>query len=53
MPRPGRLNRPQASQHHEDHGRFRWSKTWRVPTSGAIGRARLRLGAQPVKVLFA
>ncbi|WP_371097049.1 transposase domain-containing protein, partial [Streptomyces sanglieri] len=41
MPRPGQLRER------------RWSKTWRVPTSGAIGRARLRLGAEPMKALFA
>jgi hypothetical protein len=31
----------------------RWVGTWRVPTSGAIGRARLRLGPEPLKALFA
>ncbi|UQA91545.1 IS4 family transposase [Streptomyces halobius] len=30
----------------------RW-KTWRVPTTAAIGRARLRLGPEPLKALFA
>lgn len=51
-----------SGQGYEEVGRLltqgmererRWSKTWRVPTSGAIGRARLRLGAEPVKALFA
>jgi Insertion element 4 transposase N-terminal/Transposase DDE domain len=31
----------------------RWEKPWRVPTTGAIGRARRRLGPEPLKVLFA
>ncbi|MDF3288133.1 IS4 family transposase [Streptomyces silvisoli] len=31
----------------------RWEGTWRVPSTGAIGRARLRLGSEPLKVLFA
>lgn len=31
----------------------RWVKGWRVPTSGAIGRARLRLGPEPLRALFA
>ncbi|MEU2874730.1 IS4 family transposase [Streptomyces olivoreticuli] len=31
----------------------RWEKPWRVPTTGAIGRARARLGPEPLKVLFA
>ncbi|WP_331772213.1 IS4 family transposase (plasmid) [Embleya sp. NBC_00888] len=31
----------------------RWVGTWRVPTTGAIGRARLRLGPEPLRVLFA
>ncbi|WP_327687336.1 IS4 family transposase [Streptomyces sp. NBC_00467] len=30
----------------------RWDKGWRVPTTGAIGRARRRLGPEPLKVLF-
>ncbi|WP_329362138.1 IS4 family transposase [Streptomyces sp. NBC_00669] len=30
----------------------RWVKAWRVPTTGAIGRARLRLGPEPLRVLF-
>jgi hypothetical protein len=51
-----------SGQGYEEVGRLltqglererRWSKTWRVPTSGAIGRARLRLGAEPLKALFA
>ncbi|MFJ7274678.1 transposase domain-containing protein, partial [Kitasatospora sp. NPDC098663] len=28
-------------------------RSWRVPTTAAIGRARRRLGVEPVKVLFA
>ncbi len=31
----------------------RWKVTWRVPTTAAIGRARLRLGPEPLKALFA
>jgi hypothetical protein len=31
----------------------RWQRTWRVPTTAAIGRARLRLGPEPLKALFA
>ncbi|MFE2183530.1 transposase domain-containing protein [Streptomyces sp. NPDC059455] len=31
----------------------RWKGTWRVPTTAAIGRARLRLGPEPLKTLFA
>lgn len=31
----------------------RWSGTWRVPTTAAIGRARLRLGPEPLRALFA
>lgn len=31
----------------------RWEGTWRVPTTAAIGRARLRLGPEPLKALFA
>ncbi|MFE7113187.1 IS4 family transposase [Streptomyces sp. NPDC057575] len=30
----------------------RWEKPWRVPTTAAIGRARRRLGPEPLKVLF-
>ncbi|MFB8776859.1 IS4 family transposase, partial [Streptomyces broussonetiae] len=30
----------------------RWVKTWRVPTTAAIGRARLRLGPEPLRALF-
>ncbi|MDF3291898.1 IS4 family transposase [Streptomyces silvisoli] len=30
----------------------RWEKAWQVPTTAAIGRARRRLGPQPLKVLF-
>lgn len=30
----------------------RWKGTWRVPTTAAIGRARLRLGPEPLKALF-
>ncbi|MGA6160423.1 IS4 family transposase [Stenotrophomonas sp. NPDC087984] len=30
----------------------RWRGTWRVPTTAAIGRARLRLGPEPLKALF-
>ncbi|MDV9203186.1 transposase domain-containing protein, partial [Streptomyces sp. Wh19] len=42
---------PFSGQGYEEVGRLltqglererRWPKTWRVPTSGAIGRARLR-----------
>ncbi|MFQ6198168.1 IS4 family transposase [Streptomyces sp. NPDC000405] len=29
-----------------------WEKPWRVPTTGAIGRARRRLGPEPLKALF-
>ncbi|MFI1184139.1 IS4 family transposase [Streptomyces sp. NPDC020799] len=35
-----------------EHAR-RWDRPWRVPTTGAIGRARLRLGPEPLKALFA
>ena len=28
-------------------------RSWRVPTAAAIGRARRRLGVEPLKVLFA
>ncbi len=35
-----------------EHAR-RWEKPWRVPTTGAIGRARRRLGPEPLKALFA
>ncbi|MBT2505845.1 IS4 family transposase [Streptomyces sp. ISL-98] len=31
----------------------RWEKPWRVPTTAAIGRARRRLGPEPLRVLFA
>ncbi|MGD3113056.1 IS4 family transposase [Streptomyces sp. YGL11-2] len=31
----------------------RWEKPWQVPTTAAIGRARRRLGPQPLKGLFA
>jgi hypothetical protein len=31
----------------------RWKGTWRVPSTAAIGRARLRLGPEPLKALFA
>jgi hypothetical protein len=31
----------------------RWAKAWRVPTTAAIGRARLRLGPEPLRALFA
>ncbi len=31
----------------------RWEKPWRVPTTAEIGRARRRLGPEPLKVLFA
>ncbi|MFJ2591241.1 transposase domain-containing protein [Streptomyces sp. NPDC087538] len=31
----------------------RWEKPWQVPTTAAIGRARRRLGPEPLKVLFA
>lgn len=30
----------------------RWTGTWRVPTTAAIGRARLRLGPEPLRTLF-
>ncbi|MEU9115648.1 IS4 family transposase [Streptomyces sp. NPDC048483] len=30
----------------------RWKGTWRVPTTAAIGRARLRLGPEPLRALF-
>ncbi|WP_406053526.1 IS4 family transposase [Streptomyces sp. NBC_01077] len=30
----------------------RWDKPWPVPTTAAIGRARRRLGPEPLKVLF-
>jgi hypothetical protein len=30
----------------------RWSRPWRVPTTAAISRARVKLGAAPLKVLF-
>ncbi len=31
----------------------RWRDSWRVPTTAAIGRARLRLGPEPLRALFA
>ncbi|MFD6422823.1 IS4 family transposase [Streptomyces sp. NPDC060198] len=31
----------------------RWAAVWRVPTTAAIGRARLRLGPEPLRVPFA
>lgn len=31
----------------------RWARAWRVPTTAAIGRARLRLGPEPLRALFA
>ncbi|MEU1200971.1 IS4 family transposase [Streptomyces sp. NPDC005813] len=31
----------------------RWERPWRVPTTAAIGRARRRLGPEPLMVLFA
>jgi hypothetical protein len=34
-------------------GNQRWEGTWRVPSTAAIGRARLRLGPEPLKALFA
>ncbi|KJY24757.1 IS4 family transposase [Streptomyces sp. NRRL S-495] len=30
----------------------RWAAPWRVPTTAAIGRARLRLGPEPLRILF-
>ncbi|MFF8716352.1 transposase domain-containing protein, partial [Streptomyces sp. NPDC015184] len=30
-----------------------WEKPWHVPTTAAIGRARRRLGPEPLKALFA
>ncbi|MFF2412820.1 IS4 family transposase, partial [Streptomyces sp. NPDC058092] len=51
-----------SGQGYEEVGRLltqglerqgRWAKGWRVPTSGAIGRARLRLGPEVLKALFA
>ncbi|MEU4740932.1 IS4 family transposase [Actinosynnema sp. NPDC023658] len=30
----------------------RWSKPWRVPTTAAISRARVKLGPAPLKALF-
>ncbi|MEW1913759.1 transposase domain-containing protein, partial [Kitasatospora sp. NPDC085895] len=29
----------------------RWQDSWRVPTTAAIGRARLRLGPEPLRAL--
>jgi transposase IS4-like protein/DDE family transposase len=31
----------------------RWRGSWQVPTTGAISRARRRLGAEPLRALFA
>ncbi|MFE5826589.1 transposase domain-containing protein, partial [Streptomyces erythrochromogenes] len=31
----------------------RWRGRWEVPSTGAISRARARLGAEPLRVLFA
>ena len=31
----------------------RWGGSWQVPTTGAISRARRRLGAEPLRALFA
>lgn len=31
----------------------RWSGSWQVPTTAAISRARVRLGPEPLKALFA
>ncbi|MFF8916136.1 transposase domain-containing protein [Streptomyces sp. NPDC015032] len=51
-----------SGQGYEEVGRFltqgleserRWTKAWRVSASGVIGRARLRLGPEVLKVLFA
>ncbi|GAA2969282.1 IS4 family transposase [Streptomyces enissocaesilis] len=33
-------------------GLRRWDKPWRVPTTAAIGRARRRLGPEPLRMLF-
>ncbi|MFE5828259.1 IS4 family transposase [Streptomyces erythrochromogenes] len=50
-----------SGQGYEEVGRLlaqglervgRWEKPWRVPTTGAIGRARRRLGPEPLRVLF-
>ena len=30
----------------------RWRGSWQVPTTGAIARARARLGAEPLRALF-
>lgn len=30
----------------------RWSRPWRVPTTAAISRARVKLGVEPMKALF-
>ncbi|MER5889010.1 transposase domain-containing protein, partial [Streptomyces sp. NPDC001941] len=30
----------------------RWERPWQVPTTAAIGRARRRVGPQPLKTLF-
>lgn len=29
-----------------------WRKEWKIPTTGAISKARMRLGEQPLKLLF-
>lgn len=29
-----------------------WDRRWRVPTTGAISQARIRLGAEPMRLLF-
>ena len=30
-----------------------WAKSWNVPTKAALFKARMRLGAQPLRELFA
>ena len=30
----------------------RWRKSWRVPTTGALTQARVRLGSEPMRLLF-
>ncbi|MFB7696969.1 IS4 family transposase [Streptomyces sp. NPDC056081] len=51
-----------SGQGHEEVARLltqglervrQWEKPWHVPTTGAIGRARGRLGPEPLKALFA
>ena len=32
--------------------RSRWARRWEVPTASAISRARARLGAEPMRILF-